>query len=131
MKVSKKTIQKWIDALRSGKYSQTQGQLQDTNGYCCLGVACKVFIPAAKREIHPLTASLLGNLPTYQKFAPKWLKQITHDFDDKTGSPLDSLNDCSLVYDNYGNRLDKEYPPFTFDEIADVLQAVYIEKVLD
>ena len=34
--------QLWVDALRSGEYSQTTETLQDTNGYCCLGVACQV-----------------------------------------------------------------------------------------
>ncbi len=30
-------------ALRSGKYKQTTGMLQNQYGYCCLGVACAVF----------------------------------------------------------------------------------------
>ena len=30
----------WIDALRSGDYEQTRNNLQDENGFCCLGVAC-------------------------------------------------------------------------------------------
>lgn len=39
--------QKWVDALRSGKYRQTKGALHRTeNGdeFCCLGVACKVYL---------------------------------------------------------------------------------------
>ncbi len=32
---------KWLEELRSGKYSQATGVLRDANGYCCLGVACK------------------------------------------------------------------------------------------
>lgn len=35
---------KWVAALRSGDYEQTQGGLRDTLGYCCLGVACEVAI---------------------------------------------------------------------------------------
>lgn len=35
--------QKWLDALRSGKYAQTRGTLTDGNGYCCLGVAGNVI----------------------------------------------------------------------------------------
>ena len=31
----------WVDALRSGEYNQTKASLQD-EGYCCLGVLCKV-----------------------------------------------------------------------------------------
>lgn len=30
----------WVDALRSGKYRQTEGTLRDEKGYCCLGVLC-------------------------------------------------------------------------------------------
>jgi hypothetical protein len=32
--------QLWIDALRSGKYKQTQGTLKNDEGFCCLGVLC-------------------------------------------------------------------------------------------
>lgn len=35
--------QKWIDALRSREYRQTRNRLHDTEGYCCLGVACDLF----------------------------------------------------------------------------------------
>lgn len=34
---------KWIAALRSGKYQQTQKTLRDATGYCCLGVLCDVL----------------------------------------------------------------------------------------
>lgn len=33
---------KWIEALRSGKYQQTQHRLKDDKGFCCLGVLCDV-----------------------------------------------------------------------------------------
>lgn len=31
-----------IDELKSGKWPQTQGTLQNSNGYCCLGVMTKL-----------------------------------------------------------------------------------------
>lgn len=31
---------KWIERLRSGLYPQTKGNLQDQDGFCCLGVLC-------------------------------------------------------------------------------------------
>lgn len=34
---------KWITALRSGRYKQTTGYLKDEHGYCCLGVACNIY----------------------------------------------------------------------------------------
>lgn len=40
-KLPKRFKEKWIKALRSGKYKQTDGALYDKkeDGYCCLGVA--------------------------------------------------------------------------------------------
>lgn len=32
----------WLAALRSGKYEQIAGELQNSEGYCCLGVLCKL-----------------------------------------------------------------------------------------
>ena len=48
MKPPIKDLKKWIAALRSGKYSQTKEYLQDSRGYCCLGVACEILIPKKK-----------------------------------------------------------------------------------
>lgn len=35
--------EEWVAALRSGKYSQTEGSLRDEIGYCCLGVLCELL----------------------------------------------------------------------------------------
>ena len=34
--------QKWVDALRSGKYKQARRRLRYRGGMCCLGVACDI-----------------------------------------------------------------------------------------
>jgi hypothetical protein len=34
--------QKWVNALRSGKYEQCKGSLTIDGKYCCLGVACEI-----------------------------------------------------------------------------------------
>lgn len=33
---------KWVEALRSGKYLQTQGILRNGEYFCCLGVLCDI-----------------------------------------------------------------------------------------
>jgi len=38
IKMPKELKQRWVDALRSGKYKQAQGALKKDGGYCCLGV---------------------------------------------------------------------------------------------
>jgi hypothetical protein len=46
--VNKDKLKLWIDALRSGKFEQGQGNLASRDGevvkYCCLGVACEVAV---------------------------------------------------------------------------------------
>lgn len=117
MKLTKKDIkqiEKWIEALRSGKYSQTIRELQNETGYCCLGVACKVIIPITHQELNE-NKTLVGGFPTAQRHSPNWLKDINNDVNDKLGKSLSSLND------NYG---------VTFNEIADIIELVYIHKAI-
>lgn len=109
--IDKAQFDKWIKALRSGEYKQTIQALQDKNGYCCLGVACKILIKTP--DMHE--DSLIGDFPYQQKHAPEWLKCINSNFEFKTGINLTDLNDIEH---------------FTFDEIADLLEAVYIHQVL-
>jgi len=42
MKLPPKFKAKWLKALRSGEYKQTNGTLYDNGKHCCLGVACEV-----------------------------------------------------------------------------------------
>lgn len=37
-------MKKWIDALRSGNYTQARGGLRDGDGFCCLGVMCDLEV---------------------------------------------------------------------------------------
>ena len=34
----------WVEALRSGQYKQAHHRFASREGYCCLGVACEVFM---------------------------------------------------------------------------------------
>jgi len=36
--------QKWLNALRSGEYQQTQRHLRTEDGFCCLGVLCDLYV---------------------------------------------------------------------------------------
>ena len=35
--------EKWLRALKGGRYKQTTNYLKNDNGYCCLGVACEIY----------------------------------------------------------------------------------------
>lgn len=119
MRIKKKEFKQWIAALRSGLYSQTRDDLQNKAGFCCLGVACIEIIHEDKLETCNIdfTDYLIGSTPSDQKNAPEWLKEINNDFHQKTSTNyITSLNDDDKM---------------TFDEIADVLELVYIHKILD
>lgn len=41
---TKEIKNKWLEALRSGKYKKGSGRLRDEkNNYCCLGVLCDIM----------------------------------------------------------------------------------------
>lgn len=108
-KVSREEFQAWLDALNFRKYRQTRGELQNSDGYCCLGVACRVLVPDYEVDVDTY---LLGGIPNIAHGAPTWLEFINEDFLYKTGKKLTTLNDQS---------------EFTFKEIAEVLKLVYLD----
>lgn len=45
-------MQKWVKALRSGKYKQGFCQLRRGDSYCCLGVLCEVLkVPKKQHRV--------------------------------------------------------------------------------
>lgn len=108
-------IKVWVSELRSGKYKQIKGWLNACGGYCCFGVACKTLIPEPLLIMSKYSDTINGAYPSDQPHAPKWLKEINLDFIEKTSQSLSHINDNT---------------DFTFDEIADLIELVYIHKAL-
>ncbi len=119
LNIPKQEMKIWIRALRSGDFKQARGTLQSSAGHCCLGVACELFIPEANQS-RGYDDFLKGGMPDDQMHAPDWLRNINNDLSRTAGAGLTSLNDNGL----------SGFDHLTFDEIADVLQAVYIHEVL-
>lgn len=121
MEINIKELKKWIVALDSGEFGQFRGGALQSNkinerkpSCCCLGVGCRVIIPANKlKTVHGI---LVGGLVSSQPYAPEWLKEINILFYNKTGESLVSLNDSA---------------GFSFTEIATLLELVFIHKILD
>ena len=134
---------KWLEALRSGKYKQTTGRLQDSKGFCCLGVACDVLIPQDKKKMSTAQPGMLrGGMPTVhdQPNAPQWLRELSLDFANKTGVTLPALNDGTRIeadlstifpHSKYNTYLTGSKQRFSFLELADLLELVYVDKVLE
>lgn len=124
-------IKKWVKALRSGIYKQCQDTLCEvTHGqptFCCLGVATKVFNPNIN-----LTGTNYHMPSDILELPQSWLTEIDRQFENKTEISLVTLNDSGIraSWHNFMLNSDTTLYSFTFDEIADLLEAVYIHKVL-
>ena len=119
--------QRWVNALRSGEYKQTKTQLQDEEGFCCLGVLCDLELgKKARRDAYGhISGSTLGD----QGLNFDTLDGVNLTLDEQGWFlSLADLNDNGDVSIQHG--MEESHEPFTFDEIADIIQAVVIEGVL-
>lgn len=117
----------WLSALRSDEFKQTDGRLQDENGFCCLGVSCIVYERTMGKKLrrqngvligtvlnnHPLDAYTSNSEATYKEVG-EWLG-LRSVCGTAKGSPSDDivLMSCTDLNDVSEMR---------FPEIADHLE---------
>jgi hypothetical protein len=41
----------WIEALRSGEFSQVEEVLKSSHGHCCLGVLCELYTKETEQQV--------------------------------------------------------------------------------
>lgn len=111
-KNEKRALNKWIKALRSGEYKQTRGFLEKNGGFCCAGVACKVFIPKEKQLVNE-KGELVGGWVDDDWKETRIVNKIANDMDDRYLTHIVDMND---------------HLKLTFDEIADILEGVYVNE---
>lgn len=117
--MNKEFVQKWIDALRSGKYIQGRGSLRIKKDdlfpkprYCCLGVAC---------EIHPDVK--LVNRGTYKIISQN------ENFTTKIPDGSNIEEDLGLNYSLTKNLMCmNDIQNFSFKEIADFIEENIMTK---
>jgi len=102
-----KYMQKWIKALRSGKYKQGKHRLRTakTGGYCCLGVACSVLAKETGNKTNSFSNHKTLNYSGYLNARGEKLLRIKG-----VQATLSHMNDSQ----NY-----------TFEQIADFLEKKY------
>lgn len=137
--IPKKEFMKWIQALRSGDYSQTRGSLYDpahNGGHCCLGVLCKEAKGLSDDNLVDVGLPEQLRLSNYN--LKDWSRYINDDFGKKVNKAVPKN------YAHYGDHDDDTYESgymglselnddlkMTFDEIADALELVYVHKALE
>lgn len=112
---------KWVAALRSGKYMQGVGALRRLGEkgvyYCCLGVLCDLAVKAgviAEARLDPEDISDKYTYGLFDKDNLPWQVANWADLDsfnpevctDREGASLAEFNDCG----------------FTFNQIADLIE---------
>ncbi len=107
--------EKWLAALRSGEYKQTDEYLEDNGSYCCLGV----LQVCADGMVETETDGSSFSVPSR-----KWLKtkEISFYSEDKSFAipdigDLGLLTDLNDVFDEEGEH---KYP---FTKIADLIES--------
>ena len=117
---NKPMIQRWVKALRSGRYAQGKGQLLTTNHidrFCCLGVACDLFQPKGYFEqVRHASGDNLwyffdqGDPPETGNWStlPKSL-QNELGLDDGTVCNLQNFNDEGKTFRWIANWLERKY----------------------
>ena len=102
--MNKEIKDKWVAALESGEYRQTQRQLKDWQGFCCLGVLCDIHA----KEVGTMWVTENNSASYLQKHAtlPKEVEEWA-GIDRQNWRELISLND------------DRGY---SFEKIAEVIK---------
>ena len=106
--------EKWMNALRSGEYSQTRGYLRTTEGFCCLGVLCDLYSKETGTEWvenYELenSSSFLEEFATLPKEVMEWsgLEYPNPYFDFENGVSLASLNDGGKEFNEIADVIEK------------------------
>ena len=106
--------EKWLNALRSGEYSQSRGCLRTTEGFCCLGVLCDLYSKETgteweefkKDEALSSYSSFLEEIGTLPKEVMEW----------------SGLKNPNPYFENMGSLAVLNDSGTEFPKIADVIE---------
>lgn len=111
--MNQKVKELWVNALRSGEYTQSRHALRTVSGFCCLGVLCDIAAKTGLGKWDTLGGREVFRAKdgyycadTLPHAVVEWAGLRDRNPDSADGS-LASLNDSGK----------------TFDEIADIIQA--------
>lgn len=129
--------QKWIAALRSGKYAQTTGCLKNDEGFCCLGVAADVMAPKAwlktkngdgKYRFRHSTNALFIPESDWERLVPKGVR-IKNPYYSGDDEYEDEFVELELLMDHMSDLNDEMN--LNFNEIADIIESWWSDNPVD
>jgi hypothetical protein len=111
---------RWIEALRSGNYTQGFGKLRDGNKFCCLGVLCELAVAdgivsrSTNDDIHEYTGFIDGD----SLLPDKVLEWIGAEAVAWAGGPILAIGGEQLPAYRHNDSRER-----TFAELADAIEA--------
>lgn len=100
--------EKWIAALRSGEFKQTQKRLRKDDTYCCLGVLCELYRRETGLGAWTLNENVIGGVYNFLG-RPSVPPQQVREW---AGLSQGNRSQCIVVNDKRGS---------TFNEVANFI----------
>ena len=114
---------KWVEALRSGNYSQDIGKLHTKKGMCCLGVACDIY----EKEVGGLEPYIDdGSNYYYYADNEEFLPDIVREWlglDNGKGGWSTQFNSDNDAISEYKSLVDANDCEVSFNVIAEIIEA--------
>lgn len=105
-KLPKKFKEKWVKALRGGKYKQVIGALHKDGGFCCIGVECHLHGVSIKdMKKYPIKGGVRSDFSK----VPKYMNSLIdcEVVDESPQQILISMNDEGNSFKQIANWIDK------------------------
>jgi len=109
--------QQWLNALRSGEYSQGTGHLQNPDGFCCLGVLCDIYAKETGTQWEPTADGRFSFFQGQASYLPGEVKEWAgldsanpkvRTSEDKT-TELAILNDTGITFPEIAQIIEEQY----------------------
>lgn len=109
--MNKDIADRWVAALRSGEYKQTQKTLRRLdNSYCCLGVLCEILeTPCEARTRTYAYDDSVDFLPNSVRIAAGMNSTIGQYHKDGYGFDLATTNDDGASFAEIANIIEKHW----------------------
>lgn len=105
----KKEIKKlWVDALRSGEFTQTTTTLRDKNGFCCLGVLCELHRRTFQCGEDWIKTRYLGESEILPELVRDWSGLMSRDPETRSGLKLSFQNDTGKDFNWIANLIEND-----------------------
>jgi hypothetical protein len=111
--------QKWVEALRSGEYTQGKLRLYNGRSYCCLGVLCNLYMNEKNETWYYLISETSDNY--YCDGESELLPVAVMDWAELNSGNGDPLVNVDVEIKSLAELNDTLN--YTFAQIADVIEA--------